>query len=145
MSTDYATGKSCFKANVAQSFIANATKLIPGSYIVSQYDFLAIEILARINTAPTLASQTVKLQASDAAGSFTSPTDLATITFLSSHTAGRVLQARVPESLAFISVSGSRSPGVDGARRALRLVHTAGGTDATLDYDVEVFTTSRHE
>lgn len=134
MSLDYCTGGVSMQGNVAQSFIANATKKIGGGIFSKSYDWLALTLQVAINTAATAASQTVVWQMAASDNTFTSPTVLATVTITSSHTAGTTLITRVDPSVAKIP-----------AGRLTRLVHTAGATDATLDYDYIVSGTAVHE
>lgn len=142
MSSDYSTGKPTRFANVTFAAAVGAGAGVNATFIFSQYDFLALMLLARVITAAATADATIQLQASDATG-VAGWTTIGSIVIPTTAVAGAVIQSRVPESTSFVSVASALSPGVPGARRCLRLNGT--GTTTALIYDLEVFTTSRHE
>lgn len=152
MSTDYSTGSTAVRVSVPAGFVTAAGgKEIPGSYIFAHYDYLALALIARVQGSPT-GTQTVSLVSTD---DISPEVTLASITFdpIDGGVANTVYYARVPENLAFISVSNNTSlpgspissPGTAGRRRVLKLAHTASAASAGFSYDVEVITTSRHE
>ena len=87
-----------------------------------------------IHVVGTSATQSANLQLSDSAGSFASPTTLATHTIASSDSVGKILFTRVAD----VSTDVNSSP------QLLRVRHTATSTDATLRYSVLVFITPIH-
>lgn len=136
--------------NVPKGLIVNGTALVgagvtatpstgPGSYIFGYGTlFKALRAHVRINTAATQATQSFRLQLSDSAGSFASATTLATVTIVSGNVAGTILSADVAAN----STDVDNSNGTN--LHALRMVHVATSTDASLDYDYEVFFTYPH-
>lgn len=89
--------------------------------------FLVLGLRVLIKTAATQASQTVKIQKSDTSGSFSSPTDLATVTIASTDAATTTFESRVDADACQIE------PG-----EQVRVFHTVGSSEASLIYDYEV-------
>lgn len=85
-----------------------------------------------INAVPTLATHPVSLQLSDSAGSFASPTTLATHTITSGDSVGAIQYTAIAAS----------STDVLETPQKLRIAIAAGGTDATARYTVIVFVTA---
>lgn len=144
----------CARGAVSQGIVANATTLLgagvtdadvaagivgPGSYIFGKGTlFKILKAQVRINTAATSATQSFQVQKSDSAGSFSSPTAVATVTITSSDAAGALLSATVADG----STDVDNSNGTN--LYALRLVHVATSTDATLNYDFAVYYSYPH-
>lgn len=143
------------RGSVSQGTIANATTLLgagitvattpavvavgPGSYIFGKgVLFKIISAQVRINTAATSATQSFRVQLSDSAGSFSSPTNIITVTITSSDAAGAILKTNAADG----STDVDNSNGTN--LYALRLVHVATSTDATLNYDYAVTYTATH-
>lgn len=134
MSLDYCTGQLARYGNVAQSVIINGTYSIPIRLLYSKnFDWLVRGIQIKINTAAASASQYVALQ-SGATTAFSSPVEIARVTIASTDAAGTLFQVQATDAYA-------RVP----AGYFVRLVHVATSTDASLDYDYEIFGTARHE
>lgn len=134
MSLDYTTTQT-IRVNVPRDgAVANATTVLNGSTVFS-YDkyFAIIGIMIYVKAAATLASQTLRLQLSDSAGSFSSPTTLAEQIVTSSHTAGTKFW--VPVTVANCDLSSGY---------VARLVDIATNTDATANFDIDIVVTSRH-
>jgi hypothetical protein len=136
MSTDYSTGKPTRFPNVTA-----AAGVVAGSYIFGEYDFLALNMVLRVG-AVSSAAATINLEVSDVTGN-AGWTTIGSLVVPSGSVIGTIIQSRVPDNVAFVSVSSTLSPGTTGARRCLRLNQTGAGT--ALIYDLEVYTTSRHE
>lgn len=133
MSMDY-TDTFVLKGNVPQSLVANATTLIPGSYLFSKsFNFKVLHAQVRVNVAGASATQSFQVQLSAADGTFTSNTVLATITITSSDAATTLIEARVADASTDVIANGTR---------CVRCVHVATSTDATLNYDFEVTCTA---
>lgn len=148
MSGNYTLCQS-LKGAVDNSVIANGTVLLgaggdtpnrqgPGSYIFSKNKlFKVLSAQVRINVAGASATQSFQVQKSNSAGSFASPTVLATVTITSGDAAGSLLETAVAASSTDVDNS-------DGSLYAVRVVHVATSTDASLDYDYEVIYTYTH-
>lgn len=110
----------------------------PGSFIWGKGRLIKIiSAQVRINTAATEASQTFVVQKSNAAGSFASPTTLATVTITSGDAAGAQLETAVATASQDIDNS-------DGSLYAVQVAHVGAATDASLNYDYEVVYTYTH-
>ena len=133
MSLDYST-RQVVRVNVPRDgAVANATTVLNGSTVFSYDKYYAIiGIMIYVKAAATLASQTIRLQLSDSAGSFSSPTTLAEQIITSSHTAGTKFW--VPVSVASCDLASGY---------VARLVDIATGTDATANFDVDIVATVR--
>lgn len=110
-----------------------------GSHIWSKgriFKVLSAQVL--INTAATEATQSFQVQLSDSAGAWGSPTTLATVTITSGNAAGSQLETAVAAS----STDVDNSNGTN--LYAVRVVHVATATDASLNYDYEVIYTYTH-
>jgi hypothetical protein len=137
MSLDYGTGKLAASGTLLHGSIVNGT-YDPSKFVWSKdFDFLVLMANIRIRAAATTASgNSLQVQLSAADGTFTVNTVLLTVPIVSTNLAAAQLSGRVPDNLALVTHNGTR---------CVRIVHVAGATDATLDYDWEVYTTSRHE
>lgn len=143
MSTDYSSGKPIRFYKVTYAAGDGAGLGANNSYVFGQYDFLALCLVARVQVQSSAAAS-IELQASDETGVAGWTTLGALVVPIGAlAVAGAVIHARIPESKAFVSVSSVLSPGVTGPRRCLRLFGTGAGTG--LIYDLDVYTTSRHE
>ncbi len=133
MSRDYT--HSTVRAGAASSLANGATVL---GYVFSKdYDFLALQLQVLITAAEAGATtHTVKVQRSDSAGSFSSPTDLCSIALTSSNAVASMSSVRIdPEDSAVEA----------GALYALRIVHTASAGSSALAYTWEFAHTAVHE
>lgn len=144
MSRDYGN-PLVFRGKVGATGTAGSATLIAGSAVINgtldvmrifskTFDYMIEHAQIVINIAATSATQTFKVQMSSSANDFATPTDLASITIASSDTGGTMKEVRVSPASAVIP-----------AGRLCRVVHIATATDATLNYDFEVSTSSVHE
>ena len=131
MSLDYTKTENVSMHVPSAAAIANATVVV--GYIGSQQNWGVLALTVTVQVAATSATQTVKLQASDSAGSFASPVDLCEITLASTDAAGTVLFDSV-DAASFDLTSG----------HLLRVVHIATSTDASAKYRADVTVTQRH-
>lgn len=112
---------------------ANATTPVNASYVWSKsFPYMAIGLEALLISTSTQASQTVVLQASDTAGSFSSPTSLAVLTISSSDTALTKYQTFVAASAVDLA-----------AGQIIRVAHVATATDSVI-YKFRVLATPTH-
>lgn len=135
MSLDYS--RDCVLASGRVSATINSGGLEVGNAVWSKnYKWIIKSIEIRIVTAATQASQTVKLQSSSTAGSFSSPTDLlsSAVTIASGDAANTLFTARVPDASAQLD-----------AGQIVRIFHTVGSNEASLVYDYKVIGTVIHE
>ena len=135
MSLDYtAVGAVSYVAPTAA--IANGTVVQWTSASIASNAFMVVGFSVNIITGATSATQSVALQSSDTAGSFSSPTTLATITILA---VGTDAIGTVKEAFVSTPALSCLQPG-----QRLRVVHIATSTDATLKYGVEIFRAPTH-
>jgi hypothetical protein len=136
MSLDYSTGGVVAADRlVTNGVITSGSTFVLGHVWSKDFNFLVLGIAVLIETAMSGGTHTFKLQLSDSAGSFSSPTDLATIT-VSGLSAAAQAFARVADA----------SSQVDGnTTRALRVVHTSSAAETTGIYSWKVFATNLHE
>lgn len=132
MSLDYTGGQVAREGAVLHGVIVNGTYVIPMRTITSVFSFHVIGVLVKIVAAAAGSTHLVKLQKSASGGSFASPVELCSLPILSSYAAASSYFGRVTDSLAKIDTN-----------YLVRLVHVAEATDASLDYDYEVFTNQR--
>lgn len=113
--------------------IANAETVLQiiGS-TVNSYRVIAAQITI-IAAATSDRTHTLKVQASNTSGSFSSPISLGSISIATTDAAGTV------KTLAVDVSDGQLAPG-----QLVRLVHSANGTDATLAYSYELIATARY-
>lgn len=148
MSIDYSKAL-VWRGNINQAFVANSTKVISGAgtsalggvgtYIFGKGTlFKVLKIDIRINTAGASATQTFRVQKSDSAGSFSSATTVGSVTIASTDAAGALLSTTI--AAADTDVDNSNGTNL----YAIRLVHIATATDASLDYDYAVYYTPPH-
>lgn len=119
--------------DTVDAVIANGTVVVPTAYVWAHaFPWMAIGLEALLLTTATQASQTVVLQASDTASSFSSPTTLATLTISSADAAFAKYQTFVAASAADLD-----------PRQILRVAHVATATD-TARYIFRVIVTPNH-
>ena len=135
MSVDYSQS-NIKHGSIAHGGIINGT--LVGAYIWSKdYDFLILYAGIRITAAATTdRTHTFKVQMSDSAGAFSSPTDLLTISIATTDAAAALLSGRAAAGSSLVTHNGAYQ---------CRTAHVATGTDASLDYDYYVAHSSLHE
>jgi hypothetical protein len=133
MSLDYGTGRSALLGTITAA--GGAANTVLGYVWSKTYNFLALQIAARVSTAGAAAGSTLTLELSDSAGAFGAPITLATITFANPQAAASQLESRVPDNLALVEANGTR---------CVRLMANSTGANA-LVYSYRVTTTSLHE
>lgn len=138
------------RGNVPKGLIVNGTALVgagvtatpsvgPGSYLFAPSTlFKVLKAGVRVNTAGASATQSFQVQISDSAGSFSSPTSICTVTI----TSGNAAAAQLSTVVAAASTDVDNSNGTN--LYAIRFVHVATSTDASLDYDYWVAFTAMH-
>ena len=130
---DY-TDTHLIKGYVDHTVIANASTVIslPGYAFTKTIPFLVKSATVRLRAvAATDRTHTFKVQLSDSAGAFSSPTDLIAVSIATTDAAAAILFTRAADTVALVNQTSS-------TLYAVRFVHVASGTDATLDYDFQV-------
>lgn len=136
MSRDYSKSEvvSIYVPACSQEAIGNGTKIM-GVIGSNSVNWGALALSVTVIQGAVNADNVIKLQASDTAGSFASPTELASIAVAAAATdaAGTVKHALVDASKFDLDVG-----------QVLRVVNVATGTDANLKYRADVVVTPYH-